>query len=416
MRVRAAAGAYPWILFLTVLVWCTPFTRLVAANEPWVSAWTTASIPVDAREDATPLAGASLRQVVRVSAAGASVRLRVGNHFGAEPLELAGARIALAGADGSILEGSSKVVRFGASEQASVAPGAALVSDPVEIDVTAGTDLAISLSLKRVPARLTAHPGSRATSYLVEGDALDAVTLSSARRIPRWYFIDGLEVQSRAAAAVAILGDSITDGYGCAPDSNTRWPDFLVRRLQKEMGPNACTVLNLGIGGNRVLRDGLGPNALARLNRDVLVQPGVQTLILFIGINDIGTRVDARKKEKPYASAEDIIAGLQQLVLRARAHRFKVIGGTITPYRGADFYWTDDGEADRQVVNTWIRESGTFDAVIDFDAALRDPAEPARLLRLYDSGDHLHPSTAGYEALANAVPLDALKPTNGGGR
>ena len=384
-------------------------TAPAGTNPHWIAAWTTASIPVDAAKDDTPLAGATLRQVVRITSGGSALRLRLGNHFGAEALVLRGVRVALAGPGGAIEPGSSRVVRFNGSNAASVPVGARLLSDPIELPLAAGAEVAISLWFEKLPGRLTAHPGSRTTSYLQAGDALDAVELPAAKTFARWYFIDGIEVLSRATGAIAILGDSITDGYGCKPDSNTRWPDFLARRLQASAAPDSWAVLNLGIGGNRLLRDGLGPNALARLERDVLAQPGVRWLVVFEGINDIGTRLEARKQQQPFASAAEIIAALDQIAVRAQAHGIRVIGGTITPYAGANFYWSEDGEADRQAVNRWIRGSGRFDAVMDFDAVLRDASDPSRLDPRYDSGDHLHPSAAGYEALANAVPLDLFK-------
>ena len=376
----------------------------------WIAAWTTASLPVDAAKDDTPLAGATLRQVVRITGGGPALRLRIGNHFGTEPLVLQGVRVALAGPGGAIEPGSSRVVRFNGADTVSVPAGARLLSDPVELPLAAGADVAISLWFEKLPDRLTSHPGSRATSYLQAGDALDAVELPAAKAFARWYFIDGIEVLSRAAGAIAILGDSITDGYGCKPDSNTRWPDFLARRLQADGAPDSWAVLNLGIGGNRLLRDGLGPNALARLERDVIAQPGVRWLVVFAGINDLGTRLTARKQQQPFASAAEIIMALDQLAARAQAHGIRVVGGTITPYAGSKSYWSEDGEADRQAVNRWIRESGRFAAVIDFDVALRDASDPARLDPNYDSGDHLHPSAAGYQALANAVPLGIFKP------
>ena len=266
---------------------------------------------------------------------------------------------------------------------------------------------------------LTAHGGSRTTSYLQSGDALSAVSLAEATKFTRWYFINGIDVVAPlAAAAIVMLGDSITDGYGTTPDHNTRWPDELVRRLQVRPDTAGIGVLNVSIGGNRLLRDGLGPNTLARFERDVLGQTGARWVVLLNGINDIGTRLAARKEGADYASAADIIAAYEQILVRAHSQRLKVIGGTIIPYAGAGFYWSADGEADRQQINHWIRTSGRFDAVIDFDAALRDPAHPDHLAAPFDSGDHLHPSTAGYRRMAEIVSLDifATNDPKGGAR
>jgi len=264
----------------------------------------------------------------------------------------------------------------------------------------------VSLHFQKVPATLTTHPGSRTTSYLQAGDALAAPALPDARKVVCWYFINGLDVRSAApAAAVVVLGDSITDGRGSTTDQNNRWTDALARRLQAAAGTAHIGVLNQGVGGNRLLRDGLGPNMLARFDRDVLVQTRARWVIVQAGINDIGTRIGARKQGEAFASPADIIAAYEQLIDRAHTQGLQIIGTTITPYAGADFYWTADGEADRQTVNTWIRTSNRFDAVVDFDAALRDPHDPSRLATVFDCGDHLHPSPAGFVEMARVVDL-----------
>lgn len=386
---------------------CLLAATLASAAPDWVGSWATAPIAEPATKENLALEGATLRQVVRVSLAGDSVRVRVSNAFGATALDLHGASLAPADAAGAVRPASLHPLLFSGRPAASVPPGACLVSDPVPLAVASGDDLAISLHFARVPAILTAHPGSRTTSYLAAGDALSALTLPAATTFARWYFINGLDVTPRdpAAAALVLLGDSITDGYGVKPGTNQRWPDEFVRRLRGRTDLVPLGVLNLGIGGNRLLRDGLGPNALARFDRDVLGQSGARWLLVFSGINDIGTRLDARKQGTDYASAADIIAAYEQLFTRARARGLRVIAATLTPYRGADFYWSEDGEADRQAINAWIRTSGRADAVADFDAALRDPAAPDRLAAEFDSGDHLHPSMAGYKRLAEALDL-----------
>jgi lysophospholipase L1-like esterase len=258
---------------------------------------------------------------------------------------------------------------------------------------------------------VTGHPGSRTTSYLQAGEATSAPDLPAAVRVDHWYYVNGIDVTAdRAVGAVAILGDSITDGRGSTTNGNDRWPDNLARRLQARPETARVAVLNHGIGGNRLLRDGLGPNALARLDRDVLAQPGVRWLIVLEGINDIGTRVAARAKGEPAATAEDIVAAYEQIIARAQARGVRVYGATILPFEGASNYFTPDGEADRQKVNHWIRTSGRFDAVIDFDAATRDPQKPERLAPAVDGGDHLHPSAAGYRVMAEAVDLALFRP------
>jgi lysophospholipase L1-like esterase len=232
--------------------------------------------------------------------------------------------------------------------------------------------------------------------------------LADAVLVDHWYFLAGVEVLAPASAgAVVVLGDSITDGRGSTTNGNDRWPDVLARRLQETPATTGVAVLNAGIGGNRLLRDGLGPSALARLDRDVLAQPGARWLIVLEGINDIGTASGARAKGEPGATADDIIAAYGQIIDRARAKGLRVYGATIMPFEGFTYagYYTSEAEADRQRVNGWIRTSGRFDAVIDFDAVTRDPAQPARLSPAVDGGDHLHPSAAGYRIMGEAVDL-----------
>jgi lysophospholipase L1-like esterase len=384
--------------------------RTFAAEKPpahWVDSWGTALQAESGGKDQTPLAGVTLRQVVHVSLGGRQFRVSFSNAFGSGPLSLHGAHVALAAPDGAVNPETDHSLRFAGQLAVTIPPGASFVSDPVDLGLAPQADVAISIHFNQVPATLTAHPGSRATSYLQSGDALAAPALPEATRITHWYFIGGLEVlaEDPQAAAIAILGDSITDGHGCTTDKNDRWPDGLVSRLQAHAGTARLAVLNEGIGGNRLLRDGLGPNALARLDRDVLAPPGVRWLVVFEGINDIGTRLKAREQGADYASSADIIAAYEQIIARAKTHGIRVIGATITPYAGAGFYWSADGEADRQTINQWIRTSGRFDAVIDFDAVLRDAQDPTRLATAVDSGDHLHPSIAGYQVMAESVDL-----------
>ncbi|HZL44970.1 MAG TPA: SGNH/GDSL hydrolase family protein [Opitutaceae bacterium] len=395
-------------------IWCSLVFVTLASPRPlagemplahWVGTWVTAPLPEPAAQDQTPLAGATLRQVVHVSLGGSQLRVRFSNAFGSGPLSFHGAHVALAAPDGALQAGTDRALRFAGRAAVTIPPGASFLSDPIDFGLAPQADVAISIHFNQVPAALTTHPGSRATSYLQAGDALAAPALPAATKFTRWLFINGIDVlvADPQAAAIAILGDSITDGYGCRPDKNDRWPDELARRLEARVATAQCAVLNLGIGGNRLLRDGLGPNALARFDRDVLAPPGVRWLVVFEGINDIGTRLKAREQGANYASAADIIAADEQIIARAKAHGIRVVGATITPYAGAGFYWSADGDADRRTVNEWIRTSGQFDAVIDFDAALRDPKDPTRLAAALDCGDHLHPSIAGYKVMAESV-------------
>jgi lysophospholipase L1-like esterase len=246
----------------------------------------------------------------------------------------------------------------------------------------------------------------------VHGDQVSASDLSGAQTAPRWLVLAGIEVFAPEARAVAVLGDSITDGYGVQPDTNLRWTDHLAARLHADPAAGAVAVLNAGIGGNRLLNDGLGPNALARFERDVLSQPGVTHLVVLEGVNDLGTltRDAPGTPERHAALVAQATEALRQIVLRARGRGIVAIGATILPYGASALYHPDAvNEADRQAINAWIRAPGHFDAVIDFDAALRDPANPFRLNPALDSGDGLHPSLEGYRAMAAAVPLELLR-------
>lgn len=309
----------------------------------------------------------------------------------------------MSGGGGAIKPATDRELTFRGRSQVSIPAGALMISDSVNFELPPMADVAITIHVQDAPPAITSHPGSRATTYMVNGNSVSAPALSNPVKMERWYFINGIDVATAPSAqSVVVLGDSITDGHGSTTDGNDRWPDDLSRRLQSQM--LSIGVLNQGIGGNRLLRDGIGPNALARFDRDVIAQTGVKWLIVLEGINDLGTRLQARKTNASWATAEDIIQAYIQIIARAHAHGIKVYGGTLTPFVGS-FYSAVDSEADRQKINEWIRASGAFDGVIDFDKAVRDPEHPDHFLPVYDSGDHLHPSPAGYRAMANAVPM-----------
>jgi lysophospholipase L1-like esterase len=378
-----------------------------ADDTRWVGTWAAApQLTEEANLPPPPgFADTTLRQVVHVSIGGKEMRVRFSNAYGKVALTLVSAHVARSAGGSAIHAATGKALAFHGHSSVTVPAGALVVSDPLDFDLRALSDLAVTVHLRGAPADVTGHPGSRTTSYLQAGSAVAAADLAPATRVDHWYFLSGIEVRAgRTSAAVAILGDSITDGRGSTTNGNDRWPDNLARRLQANEATREVAVLNQGIGGNRLLRDGLGPNALARLDRDVLAQPGVRWLIVLEGINDIGTRVAARERGEPWASATDLIAALEQIVVRAHARGIRVYGATILPYEGAA-YFTPDGEADRQAVNAWTRTSGVFDAVVDFDAVTRDPQKPSRLSPSVDGGDHLHPSAAGYRIMGDAVDL-----------
>ena len=375
----------------------------------WVGSWASAQLRAEGGGaiPAATLGDLTIRQNVRLSLGGARLRIRLSNAFGTTPLTVDAANLARATSPASArIEPGGQPLTFGGRAGVTIAPGAEAASDPVALDVPALGRVAVSLYLRRAPAVQTSHAWSRAVGYHVRGNRVAAPDLPGARRDTHWFFLTGVDVEAPApAAAIVAFGDSITDGFGVAYDSDRRWPDLLARRLQANAATRHLAVLNQGIGGNRVLLDGFGPSALSRFERDVLGQPGVRFLILFEGVNDIGTIPRATGQERR-AFVARMIAAYERLIGRARARGIRVIGATILPFGGSEHDRPAGAhEGDRRAINAWIRAPGHFDALLDFDALLRDPANPARLRRVYDSGDGLHPSLAGYQAMADAVPL-----------
>jgi lysophospholipase L1-like esterase len=352
----------------------------------------------------------TLRQTVRVTVGGDDIRLRFSNHFGGAPLPITAVSVALpaggrAGVS-AIQAGTSRAVTFGGNASVVVPVGSQAVSDPLDFTVAPASNLTVTMFLATGQAsqNITSHPGSRTTSYLVSGNRLQDADLPGATTTVHWYFLSGVEVWSGPkTAAVVLVGDSLTDGRGSTDNANNRWPDLLVNRLQTAPATARLAVLNQAAGGNRVLNDGLGPSAVSRIDRDVLGQCGVRWMLMFEGVNDIGTAAASQAAQDQIAN--QLIAGLEKIAKQVKAQGITVYGATITPFGGNSY---DDAggfrEAARQKVNTWIRTSGTYDAVVDFDAAVRDPQNPRRLLPAYDTGDHLHMNPAGYQAIADAVP------------
>lgn len=380
-----------------------------ARASDWTATWGSAQMIADG-DNALPADRASaitLRQVIRVSAGGERIRIRVSNAFGTRPLTIGAARVALATAAGTPATAAGVALAFAGSAGAMIPAGAEMYSDPVAMRVAGGGDLAVSLYLADAAAPQTGHPGARATGFVLAGDHVADRAFAGATTTTRWYALADVEVEGGAGTVVTI-GDSITDGYGVAPDRNTRWPDILAARLRAGTATRGIGVVNAGIGGNRVLLDGIGPNLLARFDRDVIARSGVRWAILLEGVNDLGvmTRDAPATPAQHAAIVAQITGAYRQLVDRAHAHGIAVIGATIMPFAGNDYYHPGAAtEADRQAINRFVLTAGVFDATIDFDALIRDPAHPDRLAPRYDSGDHLHPSEAGYRAMGEAVPL-----------
>jgi lysophospholipase L1-like esterase len=382
----------------------------------WVETWGTAQM-VPGQQDELPAAqwrDATLRQIVHVSLGGKQVRVRVSNVLGTQALVLDAAGIALAAGPGraDVDAASVRPLRFGGRSGVSIPAGAEYLSDPVDFSLPAGADLAISMRFREQPGRQTSHPGAHATSFVARGDRVSEARWPEAERVEHWYQLAGVEVLAAPRAhAVAAIGDSITDGHGATTDGNDRWTDALASRLRANRIGD-IGVVNTGIGGGRLLRDGLGPNLVSRFERDVLARGAVSHAVVMIGVNDLGVQ-HKNREDSPAARAallEELQQAHRQLVQAAHACGVCVIGATITPYAGSGYYQPGpENEQDRQAYNQWIRASGVFDGVADFDAALRDPAHPDQMLKAYDSGDGLHPSPAGFRAMAEAVPLNRLK-------
>ncbi|WP_438388478.1 SGNH/GDSL hydrolase family protein [Actinopolyspora saharensis] len=388
-------------------------------NSQWVNTWSSAQqLTEPANMPPDPFTGqnsvlddATLRQTVHTSIGGGTMRLRFSNAFGGAPLPITRVSVAepLDGRAGvsAIEPGTSREVTFHGDRSTTVPVGAQVVSDPLSFPVDARENLTVTMYLAdgQASRSITSHPGSRTTSYMLAGNHAAAAKLPGATPVDHWYFLSGVEVRAkRTAAAVAVLGDSLTDGRGSTTNGNDRWPDQLVARLQRSPATADVAVLNQGVGGNRVLRDGLGPNALARLDRDVFARSGVEWLVVFEGVNDIGTAAPTKAAQRRVA--ENLISAYEQMIRRAHAQGIRVYGATLTPFGGHASYDDPNGhrEAARQRVNDWIRSSHRFDAVLDLDRAVRDPRNPSALLPTYDVGDHLHLNPVGYRALAEAVP------------
>ncbi|TQK07860.1 SGNH/GDSL hydrolase family protein [Herbaspirillum sp. SJZ107] len=399
--------------------------------EQWVGTWGTAPAGPPLAAQTQSFSNQTLRLIVHTSIGGPRVRIRISNELGTTPLRIGEAHVARRQAGAAIVDGSDRPLTFSGMRSIVIPPGAPVLSDPVDLDVPALSDLAVSLHLPDTVQATTIHGSAFQTNYVsLPGNFTSAATLPTERTLTSWPFLTEVDVNTPANAAIVALGDSITDGSNTTIDTNRRWPDLLALRLQTTrdlvsapngiatlLAPNArLGVVNRGIGGNRLLRDPgeqplFGRAALARFDRDVLATAGVRYLIVLIGINDIGHPGTGTIPASEAVTAQDLIAGYRQLIARAHAKGIAIYGATLTPFEGTVFpgYYTPEKEQVRQTVNNWIRSGDEFDGVIDFERAVRDPAHPTRMLPAYDSGDHLHPNDLGMQAMANAIPLTLFR-------
>lgn len=389
------------------------------ATDPgnWIATWTASSQPLWDGDFPLPtnvpfhLWNQTIRQVARVSIGGKRARVVLSNEYGSRPLVIGAAHIARAGSGPGIIAGSDRAVTFGGRGSVTIPPGAPVISDPVALSVAPLSNIAVTLFLPETTSLSTFHWDGLQTAYIAAGNLVGAEDIKTDTTVKARVFLSAILVDAPPGArAVVTFGDSITDGNGSTTDTNRRWPDFLAQRLAKDH----VAVLNAGISGARVLKDRMGENALARFNRDVLSQPHVKTVVLLMGINDISWPGTAFAPHDRALSADDVIAGYRQLIAQAHTHKVRIVGATLTPFEGAlqgtplEGYYTADKEQVRQAVNKWMRTSGEFDAVIDFDAVTRDPKYPTRFLPAFDSGDHLHPGDAGNKAMADLIDLSVL--------
>ncbi|HMH12987.1 MAG TPA: SGNH/GDSL hydrolase family protein [Edaphobacter sp.] len=389
------------ILILTPSSW-------MPAQTNWVGTW--AAAPLRSEQAHVEKVGIgetdkTIREIVHVSQGGKSVRLSLTNEFGILPLELRSVHVALQTAKGAIEPATDRAVTFPSGASVTLAPGGSVTSNPIDLSLLQGGNLAVSIFVpKQKIDGLTFHGTAVSTTYFASGDHVRDASIPDADVSHSWYFLKNVQVSAELGLySVVTIGDSITDGSFSQFDMNYRWPDELATRLMRNEKTTNLSVMNVGIGGNRLLHDYIGQRASDRFERDVLSAPGVKYVVLLEGINDIGF-TDKPRGEGDAVTTEQLIAAMQQLIDRAHAHGLKIFGGTLTPFIGAR-YATQEGEQMRLAMNRFIRTPHHFDGVIDFDKAVQDPAHPDRLLPAFDHGDHLHPSDDGYIAMGDAVDL-----------
>jgi lysophospholipase L1-like esterase len=388
-------------ILLALAIAIAPAAQCAAQEVVWTGSWAASPVAAPAKDTDVSAAGATYRDIVHLSLGGKAIRLRISNEFGTSPLALGSVHAAMSAGMGAIKPASDHTVTFGALESVKIPAGAVIVSDPVAMPVEAFADVAVSLYVPAQSGRvLTYHALGMSTNYVAPQNVVAAASMDDAKKVTSWFLLKGIDVDAGPkASAVVVLGASIADGYHSTPDKNARWPNVLAERLAaKHVG-----VLNEGISGNRLLHDGTGPSAIARLDRDVLAQSGAKYVIVSLGTNDIGRTFFPTHPDEE-VTADEMIWCLQQLASRAHARGMKIYGTTLSPFAGA-FYYSAAGDKMRQAVNAFVLSNKVFDGFIDFDKVVQDPAHPETLLPKFDSGDHLHPNDDGYRAMAESIDL-----------
>jgi lysophospholipase L1-like esterase len=410
-RLHAAAALFAAVASLSA-------ARAATEHEgKWVTSWHASPQPAWQKEFVLPtmlpkqLERQTVRQIARISVGGRRIRVALSNRYGSMPLNLGEVHVALAGDASSIADGPGRQLSFGGRHAVVVPPGASILSDPLDLQVRPLSRLAVSAYLPAPTAPDTFHWGAQQTAYVAAGNAAGASRFDVENPVTGRLFLTSILVEAAPQTrTVVALGDSITDGNGSTPDLDRRWPDYLAERL----AAHGVAVANAGISGARLLGNRMGDNALARFEHDVLAQPGVATVVVLIGTNDIGWPGGPFAPQERPMTADEMIGGYRQLIAQARVRHVRIVGATLLPFEGAlrgtplEGHYSPDKEALRRAVNRWIRESGEFDAVADFDALMRDPDHPSRLLPAFDSGDHLHPGDTGYKAMADMLDMATL--------
>jgi len=404
---QSAACGRVSIFALCLTACCAGQVLAASANVNWVTTWG-CGLQLTERNNLppAPLSKATLRQFIHVSIGGKQLRVRFSNAYGTNEVAINSAHVALSGGAGSggngdINAATDKALAFHGLPSVQIAPGEIIISDPLDFDLPAQTNLAVSIHFGNMSATtVTGHPGSRTTSFILPGNVVATTAMSGAATTQHWYIINSVDVLADdLSKALIILGDSITDGRGSTTDGNDRWPDDLARRLHTNAATAGVAVVNMGIGGNGIFR-GIGPTAVNRFERDVLNQNGARWVIVFEGVNDLGGASDSGSA----ALAVKLIGTYTEFANKAHARNLRAYGATIAPF-GRHSYYTVGRETARQTVNEWFRTNTVYDAVIDFDAIVRDPMTRTNLAAAYDSGDHLHLSSKGYQAMADAIDL-----------